>query len=112
MQRKAHKLLWDIRAACDALRAFVAGKAFTDYQHDALLRSAVERQFEIIGEAMTQLLRINPELEPRITESHRIIAFRNRLIHGYSDIDHEVVWQTLDIKLPLLRQQVEALLVD
>jgi uncharacterized protein with HEPN domain len=74
------------------------------------LRSAVERQFEIIGEALNQLSKIDPDTATAISEHRRIIAFRNILIHGYAEIDHRLVWGILEGKLPGLRKQVEALL--
>jgi len=74
-----------------------------------MLRSVVERQLEIVGEALAQLAKIDP-LTSRIGEYQRIIAFRNILIHGYAEIDHRIVWSVLETKLPLVRQQAEALL--
>ena len=70
----------------------------------------MERQFEIIGEALSQALRLWPQLEESITGSRRIIAFRNRLIHGYASISHDIVWSVLRDDLPLLQSQVERLL--
>jgi uncharacterized protein with HEPN domain len=77
-----------------------------------MLRSAVERQFEIIGEALNQALRLDPTLADRISHSGRIIAFRNRLIHGYAFIADEVVWGVLETHLPTLHKEVTALLSD
>lgn len=74
------------------IASFTAGKALAEYEGDAMLRSAVERQFEIIGEALAQLARLDQDLAARITEYRRVIAFRNILIHGYADIDHRIVW--------------------
>jgi uncharacterized protein with HEPN domain len=79
---------------------------------DPLLRSAIERQFEIIGEALSQLSRIDPATASAISEHRRIIAFRNILIHGYAEIDHRLVWGMLEGKLPELHQQVEILLAS
>ena len=69
-----------------------------------MLRSAVERQFEIIGEALAQVLRLDPSLRSRISDAGRIIAFRNRLIHGYSSVADDVVWGILEANLPSLRK--------
>lgn len=74
------------------------------------MRSAVERQFEVIGEALAQLDKVDHETAIKISEHHRIIAFRNVLIHGYAQIDHRLVWGVLDSKLPTLLQEVEDLL--
>ena len=62
-----------------------------------MLRSAVERQFEIIGEALAQLLRLDPSLRSRKSDAGRIIAFRNRLIHGYASVADDVVWGFLKL---------------
>ena len=75
-------------------------------------RSAVERQFEIIGEALAHLARLDPSLANRIREHPRIIAFRNILIHGYTELDHRIVWDIVESKLPTLRSDVAALLEE
>ena len=68
------KYLFDIAQACDLLTQFTSGKTFTDYTADALLRSAVERQFEIMGEALNQALRLYPDLSNRVSGCRRIVA--------------------------------------
>jgi len=102
--------LYDIQQACELLQQFVAGKSFTDYQTDAMLRSAVERQFEIFGETMGKMLKLAPELADHISDTDQIIAFRNILIHGYARISNDAVWGVLETNLPQLRQEVKALL--
>lgn len=77
-----------------------------------MLRAAVERQFEIIGEAVAQLARLDRTLTARISEHSRIIAFRNILIHGYADVDNRLVWDIVQTKLPVLRREVETLLKE
>ncbi len=77
-----------------------------------MLRAAVERQFEIIGEALNRLMRLSPELASRIPSIGEAIAFRNVLIHGYAQIDHQSVWMTINGDLPKLRAHVAALLPD
>ena len=75
-----------------------------------MLRSAVERQFEIIGEALAQLARLDEKIVARVSEHSRIIAFRNILIHGYAGIDERLVWDIVQSKLPVLRLEIERLL--
>ena len=109
---EVRKYLYDIRQACELLHEFTAGKTVADYASHTMLRAAVERQFEIIGEALNQMLKREPALAPRLSDHRRIIAFRNRLIHGYADIDDEVVWGVLTTSLPRLRREIVALLPD
>ena len=110
MRLEAHKYLYDIQRAADLVREFTGGKTFADYEADAMLRSAVERQFEIIGEAMTQLARTDEPVADRISQYQRIIAFRNVLIHGYADVDDRLVWGVIRANLPDLVRDVDALL--
>jgi uncharacterized protein with HEPN domain len=112
MPRRALKFLFDIRESCDLLMRFTAGKTIEDYCSDPMLRSAVERQFEIIGESRSQALRLEPSLAHEMTDTGRIIAFRNQLIHGYPNVVHETVWGILQGKLPTLRMEVDRLLAD
>jgi hypothetical protein len=78
MHADARKLLWDAEQAAGRINRFTAGKTFTDYQADEYFRSAVERQFEIIGEALSQLQRIDPATAARMPELPRIVAFGGR----------------------------------
>jgi len=110
MRPEARKYLYDIQKACELIGRFTSGKTFVDYSTDALLRSGVERQFEIIGEALSQMLKIDPSLAGHVTETRRIIAFRNILIHGYAAVSDEVVWDVLRVDLPTLRKEVAGLL--
>lgn len=91
MQIEAKSVLYDIQLAVSRIQEFTRNANFTDYQRNVMMRSAVERQFEIIGEAVNRLSDINPRLAHRITERRRIISFRNQLIHGYFVIDDRVV---------------------
>ncbi len=75
-----------------------------------MLRAAVEREFEIIGEALARLARLDEDLVSGISEYRRIIAFRNILIHGYAEIDDRLVWDIVESKLPILRREVAALI--
>ncbi len=77
-----------------------------------MLRAAVERQFEIIGEALAQLGRPDRDLASRSSENQRIMAFRNIPIHGYAQVDDSLVWNIVMTRLPALRQEVTALLKE
>ncbi len=112
MRLESKKYLFDIQQAAGLLTDFARGKSFADFQGDPMLRSAVERQFEIIGEALTKLAKIDQETAALISEHRRIIAFRNILIHGYAQIDDRLVWGVLDSKLPTLSEEVKKLLEE
>jgi uncharacterized protein with HEPN domain len=83
-----------------------------DYEHDELLRSAVERQFEIIGEAMARLVQADPAAATRITDFRKISRFRNVLIHGYDSVDSLITWDIIETKLIVLRQELDTLIRD
>ena len=110
MHADARKLLWDAQQAADRIARFTAGKSFADYGTDEYLRSAVERQFEFIGEALGQLQRLDPTIVTTIPDARRIIAFRNVLIHGYASVDNRLVWGVVEANLERLRTTLESLL--
>ncbi len=100
------KLLYDLEQAARLLAEFTQGKTFAEYQQSALLRAAVEREFEIIGEALNRLHRDNPALAACIRDYRKFIAFRNVLAHKYDVIKPEVVWQAVEERLPLLLEDL------
>ena len=110
MRLESQKYLDDMRRAAALLSEFTATKTLTDYTADAMLRAAVERQFAILGEAMTQLARIDETTAARIDGYQRVIAFRNVLIHGYADVDDRLVWDVVQTSLPALARQISILL--
>ncbi len=110
MQRDPLKFLYDIREACRLVSAFTEKRTLDDYRKDPLLKSAVERQFQVIGEAMRQMVVHAPEKAARITDYQRIISFRHILVHGYDVVDDEVVWGIVEKQLPALIKDVNALL--
>ncbi len=110
MRLEARKYLFDIRQAADRIARFCERKKFEDYRGDELLRSAVERQFEIMGEALSQLARHDPELAEQIKDYRKIIAFRNILIHAYATVDDRIVWGVVEGNLPALRASLRELL--
>jgi len=112
MYGDAAKLIWDAQQALQRIQRFVARKDFAAYQSDELLRSAVERQFEILGEALNQLSRLDPNMAEKIPELPRIVAFRNILIHGYASVDDRLVWGVVESRLKPLLDVVAALLSE
>ncbi|HEY1716722.1 MAG TPA: HepT-like ribonuclease domain-containing protein [Verrucomicrobiae bacterium] len=109
MEREAKKLLLDILTSCRAIRDFTSGKSFHDYEQTRQLRSATEREFEVIGEALNRLRRLVPDVAAKISSTETIIAFRNRIIHGYDSVDDLIVWNTVQNDLPALQDEVEKL---
>lgn len=112
MRPEAPKLLEDIRDAAAFVVEVTGEVAQDEYLDHRLLRQAVERNFEIIGEALNRLRRADPTTADRIGETPRIIAFRNILAHAYDNIDHEIVWQLIQQDLPDLLSTVETLLEE
>ena len=110
--REGRKYLYDIAEAADYIAQVTADRTYEEYHANPMLRSAVERQFEIIGEALNQLLRREPDLQKRISDASLIIAFRNRLIHGYASVSDEVVWGVVERYLPVLSGEVQVLLSE
>ena len=112
MHADAHKLLWDAQQAAERVARFTADKTYAIYEADDYLRAAVERQFEIIGEAFGKLRNVDPTTAAAIAELPRIIAFRNVLIHGYASVDNRLVWGVVEANLPGLRVTLERLLAQ
>ncbi len=112
MQPRASKLLYDIRTAATFITDATQGITFDDYTTNAMLRFAVERNFEIIGEAVARLVRLDPSMEARIIDFAQLISFRNVLIHGYDLVDHARVWKVITGHLPVLVTDVVAMLED
>ena len=110
MKLEVKKFLYDIHSACQTIEQFIAGKSLEDYEDDLLLQSAVERQFMIIGEAATQLIKIWPEFENKISNVREIIDFRNVMVHGYSTIENQTVWGIIQADLPILSKEISNLI--
>jgi uncharacterized protein with HEPN domain len=110
MPPETAKLLWDMKMSAERIGRFTVGKTFDDFLHDEYFRSAVERQFEIIGEAMTRLIKRDRATAERITEYRGIAGFRNALIHGYDSIDDDTTWRIIITKLPVLLREVNAMM--
>ncbi len=110
MQSDSPKYLEDIRDAAAFVLEETRENDLQHYLENRLLRQAVERNFEIIGEALNRLRRADSATAVHIGETPRIVAFRNILAHGYDTIDHEIVWHLIRQDLPDLLLTVENLL--
>lgn len=110
MPPETAKLLEDMRRASQRITRFTTGKTYENFINDELLRSGVERQFEIVGEAMTRLIRRDNKTAEKISDYRKIAGFRNALIHGYDSIDDETSWGIVTLKLPTLMRELDILL--
>ncbi len=98
---EAAKFLWDALHVAEAIARLTAGRRFDDYLSDDMLRSAVERQFEIVGEAFAALRRRFPDVAARIEQLPKAIAFRNVPIHGYAQVNSRLVWSVIETELDM-----------
>ncbi|MBC8050671.1 MAG: DUF86 domain-containing protein [Chitinophagales bacterium] len=91
----------------EAIQRFSAGKSFDDYSRDLMRRSPVERQFEIIGEALKRLTKVDADLAARFSERRTIIGFRNFIAQGYDMVDDSIVWEAAQERLPSLLAELD-----
>jgi uncharacterized protein with HEPN domain len=112
MSPDARKHLFDVAEGRVRIQRFTRGRSFEAYSTDDLLRSAVERQFEVVGEALRRLSHDAPDAFDRITSARRIIGFRNILAHGYDTVSNELVWSFVVGKVPALLTQENAMLSE
>ena len=109
MQPETLKYLYDIEQACQAIFGFIKGKALLDYDCDNLLRSAIERQLTIAGEALNLAVKTEPEIATRISNVREIINLRNVIVHGYTTVENETIWGILQSDLLQLSREVESI---
>ncbi|MBU2650095.1 MAG: DUF86 domain-containing protein [Bacteroidetes bacterium] len=109
MNDQLKKYLFDIKEAILSIESYFQGKKqFDIYSKEKMLRRAVERELEIIGEAINRLDRIDSSIE--ISGKNQIIGMRNRVIHGYDKVDDEIIWGIIIKNLPVLKKKVDDLL--
>ena len=106
MPHSKEKLLEDILIAIQDIESFSKGKTFNDYKSDKLLQSAIERQLEIIGEALYRLRALDESYLHSITDAHRIIGMRNILAHGYDVINDQIIWEAVESHIPILKAEI------
>jgi len=112
MQREPRAFVEDIVVSCDAIAADLTGVDVQSYLASRMIRSAVEREFMIVGEAINRLADIAPDLFERITEGRTIVDFRNQLAHGYMTVNDRLVWGYAVREAPLLRDECARLLAE
>jgi len=110
MNEKVLKCLFDIKIAIEEIESFFesGNHNFEAYKRNTLLKRAIERDLEIIGEAMSRILKEDANLP--LKNIKRIIGLRNQIIHGYDSISDESIWGILTIHLPELKKEVESLI--
>jgi uncharacterized protein with HEPN domain len=106
------KLLADALSAIDTAQEFMGQAELPAYLSNRMMRSAVERQLEILGEACSQLDKLDTAWRERLPDLKLAIGLRNRIIHVYDGVDHEIVFETVKMDLPGLRASVERFLKD
>jgi len=102
-------LIWDALDASRSAREFVGDSTFAEFEASKEKIAATERMLEIIGEALHRAESADPTLATKISDFHSIVGFRNRLAHGYFDIDVGHVWQIARTKLETLERELEAI---
>jgi uncharacterized protein with HEPN domain len=111
MPHRTEKLLTDLQLAVSEIAGFTHNKALEDDMEDRLLQLALEREFEIIGEALNRLERIDEDqLSHHIPEYRRIIGFRNIIAHGYDVIDDATLWDLAINRVPEFKKQIDSYL--
>lgn len=109
MSRKLDAYIEEVLDAIKDIQQFVLKMSFETYERDAKTRAAVERKLLIIGEALNQMCKLNPNVEAKVTDIKKIVAFRNILVHGYFGIDDSLVWDVVNTKLEKLKEELQSL---
>ena len=102
MFHDAVQSVMDALEACRAIREFAAGLTLEDYRINRLQRSAIERQFEILGEALNRVDEADPSFREYLPEMGNIIGMRNRIAHGYDRVQNEIIWLAVEKRVPAL----------
>jgi uncharacterized protein with HEPN domain len=110
MLPKSEKLCLDILTAIDEIQDFLAEASLASFTQSRLQQVAIERELEIIGEALNRLERADASLFDQIENGRKIIGMRNVLAHGYDVIDYRILWSTARCDVEPLKNQIQALL--
>lgn len=108
MDNRIKQYLFDIEQSIEDIELFMRTvNSFEEYEKDKLVKRAVEREIEIIGEAMNRILKIDESV--KISNARQIVRTRNRIIHGYDDVDDMVIYGIVKKHLPILKQEISKL---
>lgn len=111
MRREIKKYLFDIKTSINSINEYLGGKRdFSEYQKDKLLRRGIEREIEIIGEAMNRIMKLDDDVQ--IENARQIVDTRNWVIHGYDKVDDVIIWGIVTLHLPKLEEEVNRLLEE
>ena len=110
MDRKLRKYLEDILNSINEIELFMEGRPreYETFCNDLLFRRGVERNIEIMGEAMNQALKINPNLP--VTSARKVVDTRNFIIHAYDSLREDILWAIVIRHMPLLKKEIEEIL--
>lgn len=110
MDERIQKYLYDIKLAIDEIESYFAAipKDFQQYSSNLILKRAVERDLEIIGEAVNQIIRLNPDFP--LANARKIVGLRNQIIHAYDNISDENIWAIIQKHVPILKEEVSKLI--
>jgi uncharacterized protein with HEPN domain len=112
MLHDAEVFLWDVAKAADDIQRYLRTMSYADYLTDDKTQAAVQKKFEIIGEALSQAQKLVPDLAARVTDLREVVAFRNQLIHNYGAIKPGLVWSIAQDYLPTLRSEIGKLIQE
>jgi uncharacterized protein with HEPN domain len=111
MKDEIKKLLLDISESIAGIETHIgSNRNFFKYQENRTVRKAVERELEIIGEAINKILKMDSEI--KISKARSIVDMRNRVIHAYDSINDTIVWKIATVDIPLLKAEVDELLAE
>ena len=109
MTDELQQRMYDAKSACQAILSFTEHVSLDAYTGDLLLRSAVERQFEILGEALNRADALDDAIVEQLPDLPRIVGMRNRIIHGYDSVDDEIIWDAIQNYVPKLLQDLTSM---
>lgn len=110
MQNKTRQRLHDAHVSCRAIERYTAGLDLAAYERDEIVRDAVERRLGILGEALNRAAMLEPDLVDDTPELRSIVGLRNRVVHGYDEVNAEIVWAVVQDRLPPLAARLAELL--
>jgi uncharacterized protein with HEPN domain len=113
MDDRILKWLYDVRICIEEIESFINNENdFFKYSKNLMMKRAVERNLEIIGEAINRIITRDQNFIEKIANSKAIIGLRNQVIHAYDSVSDENIWSILTNHLPILKTEVDLLIND